>query len=141
MIDFNNSDYNKLDGITKKYVDFIVQIGATGATGPQGDIGPTGATGLPGTYSITSTTASTTLSSDVLLVDTSITGITVSLPTAIGIGGEIRTIKDKTGDANINNIILDAFGTETIDTLSTYNIRIRYESATLLSDGSNWWLV
>lgn len=48
----DNTDYNRLDGITKRYVDFKVGsggIGATGSTGPSGTSGLSGTSGTSGT--------------------------------------------------------------------------------------------
>jgi hypothetical protein len=115
--------------------------GATGADGLIGATGATGATGSVGTYSIACATASITMTTDVLLVDTSTLTITVDLPTAVGLEGQFKIIKDKEGKANINNITIDAFGTQSIDNDLTYKMKIKYESITLLSDGADWWLL
>lgn len=117
-------------------------VGPTGATGPQGEIGPTGPSGGGGgSYSIGTSAISITMSSDVLLVDTSISSITVTLPTAVGLSGETRIIKDKSGNAYINNVIVTPDGSETIDGTASVTMDINSESITLLSDGADWWMI
>src|SRR5690606_41649235 len=61
-----------------------------------------------------------------VLVDTSSTAVTVTLPTAVGQSGRIYTIKDATGDAETNNITIDGDGSETIDGAAGYTIEEDY---------------
>ena len=91
--------------------------------------------------SITSISTNTTISNDVTLVDTTSTTITVTLPTAVGISGKQYTIKDKVGNAGIRNITVATTSSQTIDGSTTQRINTGYESLTVISDGSNWYII
>lgn len=86
-------------------------------------------------------TASGVINSEITLVDTSIGSFTMSLPSAVDYLGKTYIIKDKGGNANINNIIIDGFGSELIDGSSNYIMRLNYESITLVSDNNSWWII
>jgi len=75
--------------------------------------------------------------SDVVFMDTSSGPINVYLPTASGQGGKEIMIKYKAGS---NSGVLIGSGSQTIDgnsQLGVYNI---YESISLVSDNSNWFI-
>lgn len=90
---------------------------------------------------VTTISANATISSDVTLVDTTSTTITVTLPTAVGISGKQYTIKDKTGNAGIRNITIATTSSQTIDGSTTHKINTAYESLNVISDGINWWII
>jgi hypothetical protein len=64
---------------------------------------------------------------------------TITLPTASGITGRIYVIKRI--DANAGTIVIDANGAETIDGSLTESLVNQYDSVTLQSDGSNWFIL
>lgn len=76
-----------------------------------------------------------------VLVDTSSTAVTVTLPTAVGQSGRIYTIKDATGNAETNNITIDGDGSETIDGAATHTLDQDWAAVTVQSDGANWLVV
>lgn len=81
--------------------------------------------------------ATLTFADSVLVVNqTSGAAITVNLP-ANPIAGQTHTVKDGKGDAGTNNItVTPASGN--IDGLSTYVIRVNYQSATFVYNGTQW---
>ena len=64
--------------------------------------------------------------------------ITITLPTAVGIGGKVYAIK-KT-DASANTVTIDAAGTETIDGALTVVTAVQYASYSIVSNGANWFI-
>jgi hypothetical protein len=76
---------------------------------------------------------------NVLLVDCTSGVITVNLATAIN-NSDCYVIK-KT-DSTTNSIDIHPNGTETIDgSATTIKIKIQYISLTLVSDGTNWFII
>lgn len=75
----------------------------------------------------------------IYLVNSSGGSITVTLPSPTL--NAIIEIKDSTGSANTNSIVIDTPGAETIDGQASYTINSNYGSARLVSDGSNWFLL
>lgn len=74
-----------------------------------------------------------------LLVDASGAPVTITLPTAVGRGGDWVSVKKQ--DATGNQVVLVPFGSETIDedvnlTLNGFN----RPSVQLISDGASWWV-
>jgi len=115
------------------------QITVTNGNGVSGN--PTLALDTAALYdSVASISANTTLSSNVTLVDTTSTTITVTLPTAVGNTGRNFTIKDKVGNAGVRNITINTTTSQTIDGLLFQLITNAYESITVISDGSNWFI-
>lgn len=91
------------------------------------------------TISVTSnyTIAVSSIPTIVVLADTSTSGFTITLPTAISTKSTI--VIKKTSASNI----LTISGTlgQTIDGGSTAQIKVQYASITLVSDGSNWQII
>lgn len=82
-------------------------------------------------------------SADYTLTDTDGTilvsgNTTITLPTAVGRGGRMFVIK-KTDLGTV--LTVDADGSETIDGSLTQIITARYDSITVVSDGSNWMII
>lgn len=74
----------------------------------------------------------------VILCDCTANNITINLPTAVGNTAQI-TIK-KT-DASVNTVTIDGAGTEKVDDGLTAVLRKQYESVTLVTDQSNWFVI
>jgi len=72
------------------------------------------------------------------LVDTTLSDITIQLPTAIGntANYQFKRISDWTYEAHIV-----PFGTETIDTYSILDILFKNTNIPIVSDGSNWLIL
>lgn len=75
----------------------------------------------------------------VILVDTSGGAVTVTLPAVAGTEGRSYVIKKITTDANA--VTVDGDSGDLIDGATTYVITAPYESITILSTGSAWWVV
>jgi hypothetical protein len=115
----------------------------TNGTGPQGVQGPAGSGGSGGsggytiaststTYNVTSTTGTF-----ILKCDTTGGAFQVNLPTAIDNTSTI-TIKKVAGSAAVT---VDCFSTQNIDDGTIALINRVYESITLVSDNSNWFII
>lgn len=65
---------------------------------------------------------------------------TVTIGSNLVKNGRVITIKDESGGANTNNITIATEGSANIDGASTYVMSANYESATIYSDGTNWFI-
>jgi len=63
------------------------------------------------------------------------------LDTDMTVDGRMITIKDGELNANNNNITITTEGAETIDEANTYVMNAAGEAVTLLSDGTNWFIM
>lgn len=89
------------------------------------------------TYSIVSTTKA--VNYVVNYTDTGASGVT--LDTDLLVDGRTITIKDGELNAGTNNITIGTEGAETIDEAATYTIDANGEAVTLMSDGTNWFVI
>jgi len=89
------------------------------------------------TYSITAATKAQYFV--VNYTDTGAVGLT--LDTDLTVDGRILTIKDGELNANTNNIVIGTEGAGTIDEAATYTMDADGESVTLLSDGTDWFIM
>jgi hypothetical protein len=68
--------------------------------------------------------------------------ITVNLPQASGsTAGRSYVIKDEGGNADVNNIIIQASGSDTIDGLNAVYIESPYASMNVYTDGVSKWFI
>lgn len=81
------------------------------------------------------TTTATIANTDDVTLDSGTTNHTLTLPTAVGIDGTVLVVK-KTGAAGV--ITVEGDGTETIDGALNFTLTRQYESASVISDGTNW---
>lgn len=89
-----------------------------------------------------STVISSTLLSDgndAVLVDATISTVTLTLPPAADVEGKVLTIKKTDGSVNI--VTVDGDGTETLDGALTYVLQLQYDTVTIISDGANWHIM
>lgn len=90
-------------------------------------------------YSPTTTTTITELSGEVVvLADATSGSLTVNLPTAVSNTAKITVKKI---DSSINTVVIDGNSTQTIDGSLTKTIEFQYTSVTLISNGSNWFII
>jgi hypothetical protein len=91
--------------------------------------------------SVTTKTANATVAAiDFTVLCNNTTGpITITLPTAAGIGGRMYIIK-KTS-ASGNNVTVVCNGAQTIDGNATYLLTTQYSSIMIQSDGVNWGII
>lgn len=86
------------------------------------------------------TSVSTNSADMVILVNTA-AARTITLATSDVAEGRTITIKDSTGGALANNITIDTEGAQLIDGAASIAIALNYGSATVVSDGTNWFTV
>lgn len=75
---------------------------------------------------------------DVILADASSGTITITLPTAVNASSRKYHIKKIN---QLNSVIIDGNGTQTIDGDTTKTISLRYTSLTIVSDNANWHII
>jgi len=80
-----------------------------------------------------------TIADYLILCDASSGVFTITLPASAGVKGRQYTIK-KT-DSSQNSIAIDGNAAETIDGQATKSLNLQYESITIQSDGSNWFII
>lgn len=115
--------------------------GGAGPPGPTGPAGPPGADAIGGPVAISTKIANyTVLNSDnVLLANCSGGSITFSLPTVASAVGQVFFLKKI--DATLNAMIILPNGVDLIDGLASQTTTTQYESFTIVSDGSAWWII
>ena len=74
-----------------------------------------------------------------LLVNAASSNITINLPTAL-IGFDNRITVKKT-DSSLNTVTIDPDGAETIDGQSSFDLNFQYDSITVISDGTQWYIL
>ena len=102
------------------------------------DTASSGPTTNVGVRVVDTFTADTTLTTahDYVLVDTSAGAITITLPpasTRVGKQYDIKNIGNP-----VNDVTVDADGSETIDEALTAVLESQFERITIVNDGSNW---
>jgi hypothetical protein len=91
--------------------------------------------------SVTTKTANATVAAiDFTVLCNNTTGpITITLPSAAGIGGRMYIIKKVSAAGNTVTIVCN--GAQTIDGNATYTLVTQYSSVMIQSDGANWGIV
>lgn len=131
------------DTLTLTSADSSITItGNAGAKSVDFAIGTAARTTMP---FVTKTTNYTVTTSDCVILSNHSAAVTYTLPTAASMlpsagNGRFITIKDISGKASAFNIIIQANGAETMDGANTYTIKVDYQSITLFSDGTSWWI-
>lgn len=99
-----------------------------------------GAIGQDSVTASKTTTYAITTSDDMIPVDGTSAGFTVTLPTAVGVSGRRYTIKRV--DLTLANIVTIATtSSQTIDGSTTRKLSTQYESIQVESDGANWHII
>lgn len=86
-----------------------------------------------------STAYTVTLEDSTVLADATSAAFTITLPKAYNANGYIFTIKKI--DSSANAVTVDGDGAETIDGATTQVISFQYDSVTVQSDGTEWWIL
>lgn len=76
---------------------------------------------------------------DAVLVDATISTINITLPPAADLESKILTIKKV--DSSVNLVVIDPDGAETIDGVASQSIRFQWTSITIISDGTEWFII
>jgi len=67
--------------------------------------------------------------------------VTINLPAAATVrNGFALIVKDTEGSAADYNIVVDAYGSETIDGGATFTITKNYAAINFVTNGSNWFV-
>jgi hypothetical protein len=86
------------------------------------------------------TTTGNVLSGDYLLIcDATAGAITMTLPPAALVPGRIYVFKRINSGANA--VIVDPSGAETIDGAATYTLSAQWNSVTIMSNGTAWFII
>lgn len=88
---------------------------------------------------VITTTTTLTTSNTIVICDATSGAITVDLPTAVGNAGKVYYIKKI--DSSANSVTIDGDGSETIDTGLTAVILTQFSAITIVSDGTEWWIL
>lgn len=88
-------------------------------------------------YSTKSASYSMVSSDDVIFTNSTSGSVVITLPTASGQGGKEIMIKRSSGS---NLVTIQADGSETVDGSSSYIMNHQYESISLISNDSNWFI-
>ena len=118
-----------------------------GGGGPPGVAGPTGPMGTPGhdaaggpvAISTKSANYTVMLSDNVLLANCSSGPIVFSLPSAASATGHVFYFKKI--DSSINTMTIQGFGSQLIDGAITINTIDQFDSFTLVTDGTQFWIL
>jgi len=90
-------------------------------------------------YSVTTKTGNYTAASEsVILCDATSASFTITLPSVATVG---RHYNIKKIDSTANTVTLDGNASETIDGATTLVLGAQYQSVTIVSDGSAWWVI
>lgn len=114
--------------------------GTQGPAGPSGVVGPSGRDALNGPIPISTKNSNYTvmLNDGFLLADCSSGNLIFTLPTAASAISKVFYIKKS--DSTANTLTIQANGSETVDGANTISIPTQYQSFSLVSSGSAWFL-
>lgn len=116
-------------------------IGPVGPPGPAGPAGSPGSDAVGGPIAISTKNANYTvgLGDNAILADCTSGVVTLTLPpVATGIG---KLYYFKKIDATANAMVIQANGSELIDGLNSQMSVVQFESFSLVTDGSFWWIL
>jgi len=95
---------------------------------------------VPGAYLVVGVSGNHTASAwQVVLADSSAGSLTITLPLAASCVGKPINIKKISADGY--GVVIDGQGSELIDGQSSITVTDRYVCSTLISDGSNWYII
>lgn len=115
--------------------------GGAGPAGPTGPAGPAGADAIGGPVAISTKSANYTVvnSDNVLLANATGGAITFTLPTAAAGVGQVFFFKKI--DSSANAMTIKGNGSELIDATNTQSTTVQYETFTVVSNGTQWWII
>lgn len=115
--------------------------GGVGPQGPPGPAGPAGADAIGGPVAISIKNANYTamLSDNVLLGDATSGAIILTLPSAASAVGQVFFFKKIDSSANV--VTVKGNGTELIDGANTLLISTQYAAITVVSNGTQWYVI
>ena len=92
-----------------------------------------------GTYRSVETTGNVQSGDYLLLCDSTAGAVTVTLPPAALVPGRIYVFKRI--NAGANNVVVDGYGSETIDGATTYTLSSQWAGVTVMSNGTAWFII
>lgn len=94
-----------------------------------------------GDLHVVTVTGATTLTAghDVVLCNATSAAFTVTLPAAASNTGRRYSIKKI--DSSANAVTVDGNGSETVDDSTTRVLSMQYDSISIVSDGTEWWII
>lgn len=99
-------------------------------------------TALNNVLTVVGTNTAITNANDVVLVDCNGVDVTITLPDASLVTGKIFYIKKIDSG---NNMLIASVGNQTLDnvniTATPLSTGVQYETYTIVSDGTNWWII
>lgn len=116
-----------------------LNLGTGGIRFSDGTTQTTSAGGVNKDYVSVTSHYTLTTDNDVVFVNSSAALVNVYIPTASGVGGKEIIVKKTIGSNNV--VINPVIGTETIDGNSSFTVTSNYESVTLISDNTNWFII
>ena len=78
---------------------------------------------------------------DLVLANAAGGAFTVTLPPIVNAQRKPYYVKRINAYTGANDVTVDGFGSETIDGSATFVLLARYESISVLHDGTQWWIV
>lgn len=126
MITLPDAPVDPTDVVNKAYVDAAIAAAIGGLV-----VIPT---------IVVATNYTVTPADQVVLVHSCVGGITITLP-ASHADQKVYEIKDWSGCAASFPITIDTADADTIDGAATATINVAYGSITVISDGSNWYII
>jgi len=112
--------------------------GSLGGSDTQWDLELSG-TGMRLDATSVTADATVTVNDGLMLVNATSGNVTITLYTAANNAGAVLTVKRT--DASTNTVTVDGNSAETIDGRLTWLLPQQYASLTIVSDGSNWFVV
>ena len=130
------SDVSGNDALTRMTITAVGLVGIGVAT-PNSVLDVVGSAG----FNVTAVSTTTTLTSThhTVLVDATSGAVTINLPAVAGVTRRrYEVIKT---DSSANAVTLDGNASETINGATTFALSTQYQSATIVTDGSAWYVV
>lgn len=115
--------------------------GGVGPQGPPGIQGPAGADAIGGPVAISTKNApyTVTLGDNVLLGNCATQSVIFTLPPAASAVGQVFFFKKI--DSSLNAMVVQANGAELIDSSNTLSTITQWEAFTIVTDGTQWYLL
>ena len=92
-------------------------------------------------FPVTSVTADYTVSANDSFIKVDATAAPVTITLMLASSGKEKRLTIKKIDSSANAVTVDGNGSETIDGATTVSLPSQYNSVSIMSDGTEWWVV